>query len=134
MSNDRKQILNEGAARAKSRQRFMANAMSAFASHEGASDEDIAKWLGCTADGLSQLALCLRPQSNQPAFRSHIEKLAAHCGADPLRIVQLLRKVESIAAIEGAQAGERVCGAMRMAARRADKLQKKQRPNNARGT
>jgi len=134
MSNDKKQILNEGAARAKSRSGFMGNALNAFASSERLTDGDIAKWLGCTADGLSKLALCLRPQSNQPAFRSLVEKLAAHCGADPLRIVQLLRKVESIAAVKGAHAGNREHGAMRMAARRADKLQKKQQPNIARGT
>ncbi|MGD0767244.1 MAG: hypothetical protein ABSB42_03375 [Tepidisphaeraceae bacterium] len=133
MENNRKQTLNEGVARAKHRPGFMANALNAFASNEQLSDEDVAKWLGCTTDGFSRLALCLRPQSGQREFRSHIEKLAVHCGGDALRIVQLLRKVEAITAIKESHAVQRVRGGMRMAARRADKLQKRQPPDTAKG-
>jgi hypothetical protein len=117
MDNDK--MLSELAKRVKARPDFMGHALEAFASSEGLSDAGLADWLQCTPNALSQIALCLLPQSDRAEFRSQVEAIAKIGGVMPTRLLQLLRIVETRAAIQGAKQSNQ--SGLRMAARRADK-------------
>jgi hypothetical protein len=72
-------------------------------------------FLGCDRSAAIQLALCRRPETTAPAFRSDVAKIAAHAGVDENRLLGLLREAASIAAFRKAD------GAQMLAAARDDR-------------
>lgn len=84
------------AKRASNRTALLASALAEFAVRQEVSPESLADFLGCTPDRLAKLALCRRPDPNSPNFTSDIEKIASHCGADPVQLRLLLEASNSV--------------------------------------
>lgn len=66
------------------------------------SDLEMAAFLQCREAALRDLALCRRPATSSPAFRSDVERIASYVGLDAARLAQILREVEAAAALRAA--------------------------------
>ena len=62
-------------------------------------DEDLAQFLGCSPMVLPKLSLCRQPNPESPRFRSDAERIAAAFDIQSIRLVQLIREVDSIKAL-----------------------------------
>jgi hypothetical protein len=98
-------ILGWAARRAEQRSSFLAAPLAAYRSIHGVAEEQLADFLACTLESLPTLALCKRPDSNEPSFKGDVEQIAGFVGASSVRLGQLLREVEAIEALRGGAAG-----------------------------
>lgn len=98
-------VLRWAARRAEQRSSFLASPLAAYRTIHGVAEEQLADFLACTADSLPTLALCKRPDSNEPSFKEDIERIASFVGASSVRLGQLLREVEAVEALRGATKG-----------------------------
>ncbi len=70
---------------------------------EGRSHEDLAKALGCTLEVLHWLSLCRRPTGE--TFTEQVFVLAKRFEVDPLRLSEVLRRVEVMDALSARSDG-----------------------------
>lgn len=97
MDNNKTQSLLRYAARkAAKNQFFLAEHLTEFRGIRGMTDDDLARFLGCTPEMLPKLALCRRPDTESPSFRSDVEQIATAFAIQPVRLVQLIREVDTL--------------------------------------
>ena len=104
MDRERK-ALEWAARRAARRAAFIASALADYKATHGATEEQLARFLGCSAEALPALALCKRPDPSGKNFRPEAERVASFAGADATRLAQLLREVETAEALRDAARG-----------------------------
>jgi len=128
-------LLQRAARRASQCPFFLASAFSEFQSLRGLDEEGLARWLGCPMQSLVKLALCRRPDGASPRFRAEIEQIATYGGACPVRLAQLIREVDSVAALRCAPSagGHGVTMAARDHAVSTD-VESEQKPESDRST
>lgn len=90
---------------------FVAFAFAEYRRAHNLSPAELAKHLGCEFDRYQQLALCLRPPGADPTFRQRVEKIAEHAGANAIKLIQLLREVETRIALRESDSGARLMAA-----------------------
>jgi hypothetical protein len=66
-------------------------------------DDTLARFLGCSTEELPRLGLCRRPNPGSPDFRAAVEQIARFSGVTPFPLARLLRDVEAVEALRGAQ-------------------------------
>src|SRR5215831_18010124 len=96
-------ILQRAAQRASERPFFLANALVAYQTLYQCGEAELVEFLGCTRAALPKLALCRLPNTMASGFRTEVERIASYSGANSTRLAQLLREVESTAALHGAR-------------------------------
>jgi hypothetical protein len=100
--NDYIPTLARLAQQARERQTLLAGLLFAYQEQEGLDESGLAAFLGCAVAALPKLALCRRPRSQTPAFRTDVERIAQYASADAARLVKLIRAVEARAALQHA--------------------------------
>lgn len=83
---------------------FLAYLFAIYQQQNEQSDEQLATFLECDVDVLSELALCQRPTPIAPHFRLDVERIAQQFHANATRLAQLIRNAEAYERL--AQAGE----------------------------
>jgi hypothetical protein len=78
---------------------FLGHEMHEYSEMNEMTEIELARYLECSPDALTKLALCLRPDPGQSSFRANVEQIAKHCGASSQRIAVLLREVDAIRAM-----------------------------------
>ncbi len=96
-------IIARTASRAADRGFFLASALRQFQISHGLDEAGLAEVLGCSTETLPRLALCRRPSTDLPAFRSDVEAIAQRLGVRALQLAQMLRDVDSQQAIQSAR-------------------------------
>ena len=96
---------DRAAHRASTRAFFLGSVLAAYAQIERLDDSALADLLGCRPAILPALRLCRRPATDPPTFRSDVEQIAERFGVDPVRLAEVVRLVDGIAALRGASAG-----------------------------
>ncbi len=84
------------ARRAAQRSSFVAADLAAYRAMQGASDEELARFLSCPTEALTDLALCRRPDPSKLSFKTEVQRIAAFVGCDDARLAKLLREVDAI--------------------------------------
>ena len=97
-------LFDHAARRASSRVFFLGSVLAAYTQIEGLDDSALADLLGCRPAILPALRLCRRPTTDAPAFRSDVEQIAERFGADPVRLAEVVRRVDALEALRGASA------------------------------
>jgi hypothetical protein len=111
-------LLRHAYARAARRPAFLASALVAYQELHGISEDALAEFLQCRADDLPRLGLCRRPpQTTGPAFRDAVHQIAAYADVDAARLAQLLRDVDTAAALQAAASRPAADQGLLMAAR-----------------
>lgn len=88
-------LMARAAARAADDPFFLASALAAYRQLTGMDDAALAAELGCDVAALTRLALCRRPDGASPMFKDEVPRIAAHAGADPLKLANLLRAADA---------------------------------------
>lgn len=114
-SGKTERLLRRAAARAASRQAFLASALAEYQTLHSLDERRLAVWLGIAPAQLPRLALCLRPEGTGMPFREGIQQIVAATGVDGDRLAALLREVEAVRALR--RAPDRSTPGMLMAAR-----------------
>jgi predicted alpha/beta hydrolase family esterase len=91
--------LQYAARKAAQNQFFLAKHFTEFRFIHGMTDDDLAQFLGCSTKVLPKLSLCRQPNPESPRFRSDVERIAATFNVQAVRLVQLIREVDSIKAL-----------------------------------
>ena len=99
----RSAVLRRAAERAASRPYFVSHDLDIYRSFSRFTVDEVAAELGCPPEQLPRLALCCRPETEGADFRQEVERIATYAGADPLRLVQLLRTVEAWQSLRGCE-------------------------------
>jgi hypothetical protein len=89
-------ILGWAARRAAGDSIFLAHPLGEYMEMNGLSERDLARHYGCSQRALTRLFLCLTPDLSSAAFRSTVERIAAHYGANPQRLAESLREVDAV--------------------------------------
>lgn len=97
-------LLRYAASRAASNRFFLAGCLAEFSRLHGAGEDELARFLSCSRNALPRLALCRRPDPESPRFRTDVERIAAACDVQAIRLAQLIREVETMKAL--AEAGQ----------------------------
>jgi len=92
-------LLQYAAKRAVQSRFFLAESLKEFRINRGMTEDDLAKFLGCSPMLLPKLALCRRPDSDSSKFRVDIERIATAFNMQPIRLVQVIREVDSLEAL-----------------------------------
>jgi len=87
----------------------------------------LARRLRCDASVLTRLSLCFAPDSDTE-FRSSVERIAGHCGADAKKLAELLREVDAVRTMRGESSAEVRTSGLLLAAR-----ERKSKPKRRRG-
>ena len=84
------------ARRAKQRSSFVATDLAAYRSMQEMSEQELAKFLSCPAEALTDLALCRSPDPSKPNFKTEVRRIASFVGCDLIRLAALLREVDAV--------------------------------------
>jgi hypothetical protein len=95
--------LQRAAQRASQRPFFIASALLAYQTLGQLGEDELAEFLGCPLAALPKLALCRLPDAMASDFRAEVERIASYSGANSVRLAQILREVESTAALHNAR-------------------------------
>ncbi len=95
-SQENMDIYRWTAQRAEQRSSFVAADLAAYRAMQEASDEELAAFLSCPAEALTDLALCRRLDPSKPNFKTEVQRIASFVGCDDVRLAQLLRQVDAI--------------------------------------
>lgn len=74
---------------------FVASRLAQFKRHRGVDDAGLAEFLGCEAEQLPRLALCVAPQE-QDHFPTQVGKIAAFADCDANRLASLFRECDAV--------------------------------------
>jgi hypothetical protein len=102
-SNKTSSLLRYAARRAAQNRFFLAEYLTEFRIFRGIAEDELARFLGCSPGLLPKLALCRRPDSESPRFRSDVERIAVAFDMQPSRLVQLIREVDTLKALAEAK-------------------------------
>lgn len=104
MENDNVSSLLQYAAKKAVHSRFfLAESLNEFRVGRGMTEDELARFLGCNPMHLSKLALCRRPDPNSSKFRDDIEQIATAFSILPIRLVQVIREVDTLKALSEAK-------------------------------
>jgi hypothetical protein len=112
-------LLRRAAERASQDPFYLASSLLAYAGAEGLDDAGLADRLGCDPATLPALLLCRKPTGEPHMFRADVEAIAKRFGLNPVRLVQLLRHANALAASGDPPAGQ--AGHLLAAARDRDR-------------
>lgn len=76
---------------------YMAGAMAQYQRAEQIDDEALAQQLGTTAEMLTRLAMCKRPDPNSARFADEVRQIASFTGSDASVLARLLRQMQALA-------------------------------------
>lgn len=76
---------------------YMAVAMAQYQKAEQIDDEALAQQLGTTAEMLTRLAMCKRPDPNSVRFSDEVRQIATFTGSDASVLARLLRQTHALA-------------------------------------
>jgi hypothetical protein len=94
---DTEYLLKQAAFRAVEFDFFLAKILRMYEKLENLNSLEVAQNLGCTPDTLTRLALCRRPDSNDPhKFKADVERIADHFNLDSIKLANLVRYVETM--------------------------------------
>lgn len=82
---------------------FVASVLREYAHGEGLTEADLAARLGIPEEDLDRLRLCRCPDPAAPDFRRDLERIAAHTGAQPGVLAQIIRQVASLNTLRQAE-------------------------------
>jgi len=102
-SNETSRLLRYAARRAAQNRFFLAEYLNEFNIIRGMTEDELARFLGCSPGLLPKLALCRRPDPDSPRFRSDVEWIAATFDIQPERLARLIREVDTLKALAGAR-------------------------------
>jgi hypothetical protein len=92
-------LLQYAAIKASHNKFFLAESLNEFRISRGMTDDELAKFLGCNPALLSKIALCRRPDPDSSEFRGDIERIATTFSVLPIRLVQVIREVDTLKAL-----------------------------------
>ena len=75
---------------------FLAAPLARYAETQQMDDAALAAHLGCAPETLTGLRLCRNPPPEPPRFGQDVERIAAHFGLDPDRLVQVRRSGQAL--------------------------------------
>ena len=99
---DSETALARAAMRAGRDRYFVGWYLAQFAEMHEMQPTVLATFLECAPDRVPSLALCRAPLSDATAYREDVKHIAAFVGANPARLVSLLREVSAVHALRGA--------------------------------
>lgn len=88
--------LEQLAQRLSSDSAYMACVFQTYQTQERLDRAGLATRLGLPQEGLTRLALCKRPSSDQSEFSDQVRQIAAYVGLEPVILAQLIRQVEAV--------------------------------------
>jgi hypothetical protein len=98
--NNDPNLLQRAAQRASHRVSFVASALSAYQAQEKIEEKQLAAYLDCLPDKLPKLSLCRRPDPSSSNFQKEVRQIAEYADVNMFRLAQLLRRVDSITALQ----------------------------------
>ena len=98
-SNKDSFLLRYAARKAAQNSFFLSEYLNEFRIIQGMAEDELARFLGCSPRLLPKLALCRRPDTESPRFRSDVEQIAVAFDVLPSRLVQLIREVDIVKAL-----------------------------------
>jgi hypothetical protein len=84
------------ARRAEQRSSFVAAYLAAYRDMQETSEEELARFLSCPVEALTDLALCRRPDPSKPSFKTEVQRIASFAVCDEARLAMLLREVDAL--------------------------------------
>lgn len=88
------------AHKAATRPEFLAFFLKDYQRQEGLSEDDLQRFLGCTAEGYYRLALCMTPDLQADDFGRRIERIALSVGASASNLARVVRQVGAVRSLE----------------------------------
>jgi hypothetical protein len=95
--SDDARLLTYAANRAKAHPQYLGWVLTRYSTLENITEPDLAQILGITSHDMARLSLCLRPRPD--CFAEDVEHLSATFNLDAGRLAQIVRFVESVAAM-----------------------------------
>ena len=93
------EILRWAAKRAAEEPKLLGHDLHEYRVLNDILEGELAAVLDCSRDALVCLALCRRPDPTASSFRTDVEQIASHCGANAQKLAALLREVDSLRTI-----------------------------------
>lgn len=81
---------------------FMAHVLARYCQFEGLDINALAEELEIPLSLFARLALCKRPDADSPNFMNEMNEIADFVLADEMKLVQIIREVDSLIALENA--------------------------------
>lgn len=83
---------------------FVGWTLAAYEKLHALEKRQVAEQLQCAPEALDRIALCRQPRGAEPAFQAQVRRIAAYgpCNAD--RLVQIVREVAALVALQEATA------------------------------
>jgi len=81
---------------------FMSHVLARYCQIEGLDKDGLAGELGIPLFLFARLALCKRPDADAPNFINEISEIADYVPMDELRLVQIIREVDSLTVLGNA--------------------------------
>lgn len=80
---------------------FVGRALAIYQKLHDLDDQQLARWLECSKDNFTRLALCRLPDDKKGGFQQDVRKIATFAACNPDKLVQLLRGAASWDALQG---------------------------------
>lgn len=84
------------ADRLQSNPTYMAWVLHAYGRKEGLSSDRMISRLGTSADMLTRLALCKRPEADSPLFAEQVRQIAEYTAIDASLLANVIRQVDAL--------------------------------------
>lgn len=82
---------------------FMAHVLARYCQIEGLDKDALAGEMGIPLSLFARLALCKRPDADSPNFINEINEIADFVPMDEMKLVQIIRTVDSLTALGNAE-------------------------------
>lgn len=101
---------------------FMSSLLHKFQVQERLDTDSLAKHLRLSPESLTRLALCKRPQSDQPEFTAQVHQIADYAGLNSATLARLIRQVEAVEAAKELGTGSDTTAAEESAPRQSSQM------------
>lgn len=78
---------------------YMASVLESYRRSEAMTPERLRQWLGVDEARYLRLAMCGRPDGDSDEFGSQVREIASYVEIDPVRLADLVRHVDALAAM-----------------------------------
>lgn len=92
--------LERFAQRLRQQPAFMAYVLQRVMTSERMDEQQLARQLGTSAQGLTRLALCKRPRPDPEHFSADVQAIADYSGANPTELMRILRILDVLEAFQ----------------------------------
>lgn len=103
MSAPDKPHLAEVARRASTDPFFLGALLMDYQALDGIDEAELAQRLQCPATSLARLALCRSPDEESAAFAQDVRQIAAFCGCNADKLLEIIRDVSAMRALRRAE-------------------------------